>query len=436
MKIAVLGLWHTGEIYSACLSELGNTIIGIDKNVDVVNNLMNGIPPLLEPGLSKLLKKNLKNGSLSYTTDMGQIKNCDLVWVTVDSPIEKGAHGSTKKLSSYLDTLIPYLQDDMNLVISSQLPAGSSAEICDYIQKKKKGLKFQYAYVPENLRLGEGVDSFMHASRIVIGTSSLPLQKTLTTLLLNTTNTILAVSVPSAEMIKHATNAFLATSMSFIYDISDICETVGADVTEVSRGLRADGRIGEKAYVDASAGFSGGHLERDLQYLRKIAKKNSFSLPVINAVHSKNRRRSEIIVNKLLPILGSFGGKTITFFGITYKSGTSTLEHSLPLKVAKKMLLLGASIKLYDPWVNASEIEKELPQGSFQYRADPYEAATKSDVIICITPWPALKELQFDKIAKQMTGPKLFFDARNYFTFQQNNMKNVGIKHIGIGRIS
>ena len=434
MKIAIVGLGHTGEIYSACLSELGHTVTGIDKSSDVVKNLNTGIPPLSEPKLSNLLKVHLKKGKLSFTTDIRHIKNSDLIWLTVDTQIGKDAHGSTKQLFSCLRKIIPHLQSGTKLVVSSQLPAGSSAEICDFIRLARKDLSFEYAYVPENLRLGEGVDSFMNASRVVIGTSSDNLKNILSRLFKNITKNIIFVSVPSAEMIKHATNAFLATSMSFIYDISDICEIVGADVTEVSKGLRADGRIGEKAYVDASSGFSGGHLERDLQYLRKIAKKNSITLPVINAVHSKNKQRSEIITRKLFPILGSFKEKTITFFGITYKSGTPTLLHSLPLKVAQRLLSEGAHIKLYDPWVDHTEIEKELPHGSYEYVSDPYDAAKKSDAVICITPWSALKELEFAKLARQMRGAKVFFDARNYFTLQQKALKEAGLNYVGIGR--
>ncbi len=434
MKIAVVGLWHTGEIYSSCLAELGYTVAGIDVNRTVVGSLRNGVPPLAEPKLTQLIKRNIKSKKLSYTTKFNDLSASDIIWITVDTPIDTGGKGSLKKIFSYLKRIIPYLHSGCNIVVSSQLPAGTSSQICEFISHNNKTLKFNYAYVPENLRLGSGIESFMNPSRVIIGTKSPKLQKTLSEIFEKLTSNIIYVSVPSAEMIKHATNAYLATSMSFIYDISDICEHVGADITEVSLGLKADARVGEKAYVDTSAGFSGGHLERDLQYLRKIAQTNKIALPVINAVITKNKKRSQIVSSKLLPILRSFKGKTITFFGITYKSGTPTLEHSLPLKVANELLLRGCTIRLYDPWVIESEIEKELPKGSFQYFSDPYESVLGSDVIICLTPWQELKKLDYSKIAQRMRNAKIFFDARNYFISEENSMKNNGIEYIGVGR--
>jgi UDPglucose 6-dehydrogenase len=235
-------------------------------------------------------------------------------------------------------------------------------------------------------------------------------------------------------MIKHATNAFLASSLSFIYDISDVCELVGADVTQVSKGLRLDTRIGEKAYLDASAGFSGGHLERDLQYLKKISRQNNLTLPVISAVINKNKNRSQIIFDKTLPILRSLKNKKITFFGITYKSGVATLQHSLPLKVAKQMHSLGAFTNFYDPWLNEAEIAKKVPKKNFKHFFDPYKSVEGSEAIICITPWPQLRELDYKKLSKKMRGAKIFFDARNYFIDKQKHIKSAGILYIGVGR--
>ena len=281
--------------------------------------------------------------------------------------------------------------------------------------------------------MGESGDSFMKPSRIVIGIDSNERRGDLIQIFSQLKTNILTVNVASAEMIKHATNAYLATSLSFIYDIADICEAVGADVIEVSRGLRADERIGEKAYLDASAGFSGGHLGRDLQYLRKIAKAEKIDLPVINSVIRKNQRRRQIIFEKINPHLGSFKGKTVTFFGITYKAGTSTLVSSLPLKVAKEALFMGSRIHLCDPWVNKEEIKMEIPPDKFSYFADPYKSVKSSSVIICITPWDQLKKLDYKKISGLMAPPKIFFDARNFFVAQSNAIKSAGLKYLELG---
>lgn len=434
MKIGVVGLWHLGEVYSACLAGLGNEVIGFDSNTGIVANLNKATAPLKEPKLETILKRNINNGRLRYSTDFKLLAECEIMWLTIDIPVDGKDRANTNILFSYLKKCLPNLKDGILIVASSQLPAGTHSEVVRFIASERPGFKFDYAYVPENLRLGEAVDSFMKPSRIVIGADSARRQQQLAGIFHQLRAEIVLVKTASAEMIKHATNAFLSTSLSFIYDIADICEAVGADVVEVARGLRADSRIGEAAYLDASAGFSGGHLARDLQYLRKIAKSQKINIPVIDSVIRKNQGRRKIIFEKIKPHLRSFKGKTVSFFGITYKSGTPTLVNSLPLTVAKDMLLGGSKIILCDPWVNKEEITEKIPRGKFNYFADPYKSAKSSNVIICITPWAQLKKLDWEKIASRMIQPKIFFDARNFFVEQQSAIEKAGIKYIGVGR--
>lgn len=434
MRIGVVGLWHLGEVYSACLAELGNTIVGIDENAEVVDNLNKAVVPLPEPKLEKIVAGNIKIGRLKFSTDFKFLADCDAVWLTIDTPVDKQDKANTDKIFAYIKKALPHMKSGCLIIASSQLPVGSSSKISEFIKTARPGFKFNYAYVPENLRLGEAVDSFTKPSRIVIGIDNNQRKKELVQIFRKLKTNTLTVNVASAEMIKHATNAFLSTSLSFIYDIADICEKVGADVVEVSRGLRADERIGEKAYLDASAGFSGGHLARDLQYLRKISKAQKIDLPVINSVIRKNQGRRKIIFEKTTPYLGTFKGKTITFFGITYKSGTPTLVNSLPLTVAREALHLGSKINLCDPWVNKGEIKNEIPQGRFSYYADPYKSVQSSNAVICITPWDQLKKLDYKKISKLMSSPKIFFDARNYFVNEIDTIEKAGIKYIGVGR--
>ena len=329
---------------------------------------------------------------------------------------------------------MPYLQNGIILVVSSQIPVGTSAKISKLIKTQRKNFTFDYAYIPENLRLGAAVDSFMKPARIVIGIDNRNRVEDLIKVFKKLKTNILTVNVASAEMIKHATNAFLATSLCFIYDIADVCEQVGADVVEVTQGLRADKRIGHEAYLDASAGFSGGHLERDLQYLRQVAKLKHIQLPVINSVYRKNSQRRNIVLTRITPLLGTFKNKTATFFGLTYKSGTPTLARSLPITLAKDLRKQGAHINLLDPAVTKAAITKEIKAYDCNYFTDPYAAVKGSQVIICITPWPELKQLNFTKIGKAMASPKLFFDARNYFLDVRSLIEATGIKYIGVGR--
>lgn len=434
MKIGVLGLWHLGEVYSACLADLGNTVVGVDKSSVVVKDLNRGKVPLAEPKLEEIVRRNIKKGRLKFTTDFKALADCDIVWLTVDIPVDRRDKASLDTLFAYLKRAIPFIKSGSLIVISSQLPVGTYQKIAEFIKTNRPKFKFDYAYAPENLRLGEAVDAFMKPSRIVIGTNSPRRRRQLETIFKKLKTDIIAVNITSAEMIKHATNAFLSTSLSFIYDIADICEAVGADIVEVSRGLRADERIGEKAYLDASVGFSGGHLGRDLQYLRKTAKSKKIALPVINSVIRKNQNRPKKVFEEITPHLGTFRGKTIVFFGITYKSGTPTLASSLPLAVAKDCLKRGSKINLCDPWVNELEINKEIPGDAFKYFTEPYESVKSGHVVICITPWAQLKQIDWYKIAKLMASPKIFFDARNYFADEQSKMEKAGLKYIGVGR--
>lgn len=434
MKIGTVGLWHLGEVFSACLAQLGNNVVGIDENAEVVGNLNKGKVPLPEPKLDKIVRRNIQNGRLKFSTDFKLLTDRDILWITIDTPVDKHDKADSGKIFAYIKKSLPFLKNGILIVVSSQLPVGSFIKISKFIKENRKNFKFDYAYVPENLRLGEAVDSFMQPSRIIIGIDNTKGKEELVRIFRKFKANILTVNVASAEMIKHATNAFLATSLSFIYDIADICEAVGADVTQVSRGLRLDGRIGEAAYLDASAGFSGGHLTRDLQYLLEIAKSKKINLPVIGSVIQKNNRRKMIVFKKIAPLLGTFKGKTLTFYGLTYKAGTPTLVRSLPIVLAKEALRQKSKLNLCDPWVDPGEIPQEIPAGKFSYFSDPYKSVKGSHVIICITPWEQLKKLDYRKIAKLMAKPKIFFDARNYFADEKNIIEKAGINYIGVGR--
>lgn len=427
-------MWHLGEVYSACLAELGNNVVGIDENAEVVNNLNKGKIPLQEPKLEKIVSRNIKEGRLRFGTDYKPLVKCDAVWITIDTPVDRRDKANLDKIFICLKKSLPYLKNDILIIVSSQLPVGTSLMITKFINANRKNLKFDYVYVPENLRLGEAVDSFMKPSRIVIGLDNNKCKDDLIKIFRKLNTNILIMNVASAEMVKHATNAFLATSLCFIYDIADVCEKVGADVTEVSRALRADERIGEKAYLDASAGFSGGTLARDLQYLRKVAKSKKINLPVVISVIKKNNERKKIVFEKITPLLRTFRKKTITFFGLTYKSGTPTLRRSLPIMLAKEMFFLGSKISLCDPYVNKEDITREIGINGFNYSGNPYEAVKSSNVIICVTPWVNLKKLDYIKIAKLMIAPKIFFDARNYFVGVRDIIEKAGLKYIGVGR--
>lgn len=433
MKIAVVGLWHLGEVYSACLAELGHKVIGVSEDSKVVSSLNKGVLPLPEPKLTSILKKNLKNKRLSYTSDFSSLGDCEILWLTIDTPIDEKDRANLAGIFETLKNALAFIKKDILIVVSSQLPVGTSAKIVQFIKEQNKKLKFEYAYVPENLRLGEAVECFFNPGRIVVGAEKVAYKKVRLILRKLKTN-FLHMSVISSEMVKHATNSFLATSLSFIYDIADVCEKAGADVADVAGALRSDHRIGPQAYLDASVGFSGGTLGRDLQYLLAEARRHEIKLPVIRSVLSKNVNRKEIVYQKLEQHLEHFRGKRIGFFGVTYKAGTSALRRSLPLEIALGFIKRGAKITIFDPHIKKDNLRSALRGVSYEFSKNPYEAASNCHVLAFITPWLGLRKLDFAKIYNCMEPPAVFFDARNFFYKKQQMLETIGFKYIGVGR--
>ncbi len=433
MKIAVMGLWHLGEIYSAGFAELGHSVIGISDDARVIEGLQKNEPPLAEPELASLLKKNLKSGQLVYTTDFKLVKKCDAVWVTFDTPVNNRDEADTSVIFDCLKKIIPHLKNNVLICVSSQLPVGTSEEIIALVKKKRHGFSFRYAYIPENLRLGEAVESFLHPKRIVIGAEDTRTREQVKAIFGKINAEFLFMSPVSAEMVKHALNAFLATSLSFIYDIADVCEMVGADILDVSRALKSDPRIGGKAYLDASIGFSGGTLGRDLRVLLNEAAARRRKLPVIQSVFYKNKERKKLALRFLKARLKNLKNKKVVVAGLTYKAGTSTLRRSLPLEIVEEVWKEGAHVGLYDTTVPEKDI-KEAVRFPFSCEKTFLMALKGAHACIVITPWDDLKKVDFKKMRAAMKNPAILFDARNFLASEAEKIKKAGIAYQGVGR--
>lgn len=429
--IAVIGLWHLGEIFSAGLAELGHTVIGIDNDKKVIADLGKGIPPLVEPGLAELVKKNTAKKQLSFSTKLEELKNCDVVWLVFDTPVTKQDEADLKPIWNFFKLATPLFKKDCLIIISSQVPVGSCQKIQEFIHEKRSDLKFDLAYVPENLQLGQAVKSFFEPKRIVVGATSAAVIKKIEEIFSPLHTTILPMNIASAELSKHALNSFLATSLSFIYDIADVAKAYGSDVVEVTRALRSDERIGQGAYLDASIGFSGGTLARDLKTLLKKASEAQIDLPVISGVFKKNKVRRDLVAKYLTEHLGSLQGKKIAIFGLTYKSGTATLRRALALEIIPKLLIAGAIVHAHDPMADPEEIKKAL---SVKFFASPYDCARACQAVVIITNWPEFKKLDLKKLKSCLKSPFLFFDTRNFFYDQEEDIRRAGFTYIGIGR--
>ncbi|MDO8728306.1 MAG: nucleotide sugar dehydrogenase [bacterium] len=429
-KIGVVGLWHLGEIYSAGLAELGHSVIGIDENEEVIRNLENNIPPLAEPKLAELLASNQSAGRLLYSSNFSKIKECNVVWVTFDTPVNNEDEVQLDVVFKSVERAIPYLQDDVLFMVSSQIPIGTSKKIVAMIKEKCPEITFYYAYLPENLRLGEAVRCFMNPDRIVVGTEDDKALAKIKEIFSPLNVEIVVMNSSSAEMTKHSLNAFLATSISLANDIADLCELYGANVEEVIKALKSDPRIGPKAYLFAGLGFSGGTLGRDIKAMMMAGRAQAVALPVIESVFLKNKSRNVIVEQRLIKELGDIKGRTFAFFGVTYKAGTSTLRRSQPLEIEKLLREAGVTLKLYDPIAKIDEVATITPSS---FSDDPYDAAKDAEVVLIMTPWKDFRDLDFPKLRTAMAGA-LLFDTCNILWDKRNEIKSAGFKYICIGQ--
>lgn len=431
-SIAVIGMWHLGEIYSAGLASLGHTVVGIDENAAVVEKLNRGIPPLPEPQLEELLLKNEREGRLSYSAEYTSIKECSVVWLTFDTPVMNDDEADISLIMKTVDASVPYLQNGVLFVVSSQLPVGTSYEIIERIRAARPELSFEYVYTPENLRLGEAMKCFLDPVRIIVGTSSskaVDLMKNIFSTLPNPAE-IISMAPASAEMGKHALNAFLAAEICFANDLADIAEKVGADILDVTRVLKSDPRIGPKAYLDAGISFSGGTLNRDIKILTNLARRYRIQPSVIESLYLKNEARKGMIASRLEGDLGSLHDKTIALLGLTYKPGTKTLRRSYPLEVARGLIKKGAVVRLHDP--QAEEEEIDIPGAVFS--RDMYEASSGANAIVLLTAWPEFKSLNFKQLSEKTRPGAIFFDTSNFLASKETEITGAGLTYKRVGR--
>jgi len=431
-KIACLGLWHLGEIYSAGLAELGHEVIGISEDRELISNFQKNIPPLPEPELAGLIKKNREAGRLRYSQEFGDIKECNVLWITFDTPVDDNDEVNLGVVFEAVEKAIPHLTDEVLIIATSQLPVGTSNKIKEIIRSKRPDLKFDYAYTPENLQLGEAVHCFMNPKRIVVGADGKEIFNKIRDIFYGLKAEFIEMSTPSAEVAKHAINAFLATSVSFINDIADICDVVGADVTDVARAMKSEPRIGPRAFLGAGLGFSGGTLGRDLKALLAISKTKNMSLPIISGAYAKNSSRAEVVGRRLKSELGQLKGKSVAILGLTYKPGTKTLRRSRSLEVAQELNSEGANVRLYDPAADKEEVKAKLSWANVF--PNPYEATRDTQVVILMTAWPEFRNLNFGRLESLVKSPALFFDTCNFLSDKGDEIKAAGFKYLGIGR--
>ena len=431
MKVCVYGLWHLGTVTAACLASRGIATVGLAETAEAATELGAGKAPLFEPGLDALLTQGLQAGTLSFTHDVAAaISSADVIWVNFDTPVDDDDVADVGYVLDRVRLTFPYLKDGSVVLLSSQLPVGSTALLERDFAAVAKGRKAFLAYSPENLRLGDAIRVFTEPERIVIGIRSEDARKVIEPVLKPFCHTLLWTRVESAEMVKHALNSYLATCVTFTNEIASICESVAADMSEVEAALRLDPRIGKKAYVRAGSAFGGGTLARDVQFLKAIAKDCDASVPVLTAVLESNDHHKGWVVRHLRRQLGALAGKKIGVLGLSYKAGTDAIRRSVAIEVIEQLIAEGADVAVFDPKV-ATLPE---PLNSALTIVGSADMVFKgSEAVVLATEWPEFRELNFGALTPVMKRA-LLIDQNAFVAKQLSSMPTLDYISAGKGR--
>ncbi len=429
MKVCVLGLWHLGSVTAACLASVGHDVTGLDSNSGIVEKLQKVEPPVSEPGLDDLIREGINADRLRFSTNAKiAISSAEVLWVTYDTPVDKNDQADVEFVFEEVLKLLSFLSIDTTVLVSSQLPVGSIRRFEDISAEKYPEKNIRFAYSPENLRLGKSLDVFLHPDRVIIGVRRQEDREILNRLLGPITDNILWMGVESAEMTKHAINAFLGMSITFINEIASICENIGADAREVETGLKSETRIGPAAYLSPGAAFAGGTLARDIEFLKDIGSSNNLVNPLISAVRKSNDEHKKWIQRRLFAVLGGLKDKRVAVWGLTYKPGTNTLRRSLSVEMCNWLQEQGAEIAVHDP------SKCELPDnwlGDVVRSKTPLEALEGACALVIATQWPEYREINVSDV-ENIAGQFAVFDS-NRFLSDFNKSPVISYYSVGVG---
>lgn len=426
MKVCILGLWHLGSVTAACMASVGHDAVGLDTDQNTVNELNKGNAPLFEPGLDDLLKAGIANDCLWFTTDIpNAVTEAEVLWVTFDTPVDENDVADVEFVLAQIKSVLPFLANGTIVLVSSQMPVGSIRSLEAFVREHMTNKQIRFACSPENLRLGKALEVFLKPDRIVVGVRTDDTRRKLEQFLLPITDRIEWMSVESAEMTKHAINAFLAASVTFANEIAAICEFVGADAKEVERGLKTEMRIGPKAYLSPGEPFAGGTLARDIEFLVAESRGKKLITPLLSSVRASNDEHKNWVRRKLIEIFPALKGVKVAIWGLTYKPGTDTLRRSLAVELCDWLIKQEAAVHVHDPVV------RELPEhwsGRVVSHALSLDAVAGADVLVVGTEWP-----EFREAALQLSSGHsnlVVIDANRHL---QAAVASSGLKYVAVG---
>ena len=426
MRIAVQGLWHLGCVTAGCLAEAGFQVVGLDPEPRVVEDLRAGRPPLHEPGLAELIAAGQASGRLSFTTDPAEaLAGSTLWWITFDTPVDEHDVADVAFVRRQVATAAAHAEPGTVVLVSSQVPVGFTGGLEQAWADQRLG----WAVSPENLRLGQALACFRHPHRVVIGLRGTYGREILEQVFAPFCSRLEWMSVESAEMTKHALNAFLATSVTFINELARLCEVVGADAQEVERGLKSEPRIGPGAYLSPGPAFAGGTLARDVAFLSGIGRSHRVETPLLAGVQASNEAHKNWMKEQVDRLLAAGAQPVAAVLGLTYKPGTDTLRRSAAVDLCRHLLDRGVTVRVHDPLV------RRLPEDLHQrvvWCSSPAEALTGADVAVLATPWPEYRQLDSDLLVARMRRPQVV-DAFHFLAAQVGTDSRVA--YVVTGRV-
>jgi len=434
MHIAVIGTGYVGLVSGACLADFGLKVACVDVDEKKIKALKDGIIPFYEPGLEDLVRKNVKAGRLTFTTNLAEaVKNSLVVFICVGTPPLPDGSSDLSQIKSVALALADVLDDYKVIVTKSTVPVGTNRWIKRLIDENKKvNVEVDIISNPEFLREGNAVEDFMRPDRVIIGGESahaIAIIKDIYRPLYLAETPFIITNLETAEMIKYASNAFLALKISFINEVANFCEKVGADVTVVAKGMGLDPRIGTK-FLNPGPGFGGSCFPKDVSSLIHQGRQVGSPFKLLEAVLEVNERQKLRAIEKLEALLGDLNGKTIAILGLTFKPNTSDVRESPALKIIPELLKKGAKVKVYDP-AGMEEFKRAAPNMSIEYAKDPEACAEKADGLLILTEWNEFRFLDLKKIKSLMKTPVLV-DMRNIY--DSDIVKKLGFRYSGIGR--
>jgi UDPglucose 6-dehydrogenase len=433
VKICMIGTGYVGLVSGACLADFGHDVTCVDIDTGRIDALGRGEIPIYEPGLKDVVAKNVADERLHFTTDLGPtVRGAEVVIIAVGTPPQDDGGTDLRFVFAAARDIAKHLQNYTVVVQKSTAPVGTAREIGRIIAAEMpKGAEFDVVSNPEFLREGSAVGDFMRPDRVVVGVESARaraiMQKVYRPLYLLETPFV-STSLESAEMIKYASNSFLATKISFINEMAHICELVGADVDEVARGMGLDGRIGKK-FLHAGIGYGGSCLPKDVASLMHVARSRGYEAPLVSAAHAINHELVDRALEKLTRATGGLNGKVIALLGLAFKPNTDDLREAPALRLVHELLSAGARVKVFDPV--AMENFRKITKAPVEYGKNAYELAAGADAVVLVTEWNEFRELDFPRLKTLMRG-NVFVDCRNVYSPER--MEETGFVYESFGR--